>query len=462
MFTKQKSWLIKYLKYILILTIAFRFLFALSYGTQDVEWWKAWYSSIEEKGVLNIYGAPDKENIILLQKGLSFEEVRNKTQNVIKYEPFKYGRKNYVVTQPPVYIYHLFIAGKIYKIIDPNLSNNRLYNFFLNLIPIIYSILTCILIYYFLNSTQYKNHALVSALFFSINPLIILNSPIHGFWDPILGFYVLSSLILLYKRKITGSFILFTVAILVKPTAIIILPVYIFFILREHSYLHFFKSIFISLFVFFFLVSPFIFSNHFISMLLGVHSILDSSNDISRQSLNIWWPLQYYMNFYNSPSQGVINFIIGKNFIWVKDFPVEKFKFFNLKQLSTILLILATILNLYNASRYLKNNRFYIFYFAFMQIYIYFMLRVGVQNNHYYMMIVLCSIFCFFSKEMFSTFLLLILVFFTQDFIFYGFGRDFSIMLGVLSFFNLPFITVILSIFNFIIFLKILVKPIKI
>ena len=461
-FIDLKIWIIKNLKYILILTIAFKFLFAFLYGTQDVEWWKAWYSSIEEKGVLNVYGVTDNENIKLLKQGLSFEEVRKKTQNVIKYEAYMYERKNYVVTQPPVYLYHIFLAGKIYKIIDPNLTNNRLYNFFLNLFPIIYSILTCFLIHYFLNSTQYKEHALVSALFCSLNPLIILNSPIQGFWDPILGFYVLSSFIFLYKRKLTISFIFFTIAILVKPTAIIIIPVYLLFIIKEHASRQILKSIFISLVVFLFLVSPFIFSNHFISMILGVHSILDSSNDISRQSLNIWWPLQYYLNFYNSNSHGLTNFIIGKEFIWYEDFSAQKISSINLKLLSTILFIIATIVNLYNASKYLLKNRAYIFYFAFIQIYIYFMLRIGVQNNHYYMMLVFCSVICFFSKEMFRTFLIIILIFFIQDFIFYGFGRDFSLMLGALNFLNLPFITVILSLLNFLFFLKILLNPIKI
>jgi Gpi18-like mannosyltransferase len=461
-FIDLKNWIIKNFKYILILTIAFKFLFAFLYGTQDVEWWKAWYSSIEEKGILNVYGVTDNENIKLLKQGLSFEEVRKKTQNVIKYEAYKYERKNFVVTQPPVYLYHIFLAGKMYKIIDPNLTNNRLYNFFLNLFPIIYSILTCFLIYYFLNSTQYKEHALVSAIFCSLNPLIILNSPIQGFWDPILGFYVLTSFIFLYKRKITTSFIFFTIAILVKPTAIIIIPVYLLFIIKEHSCRQILKSIFISLLVFLFLVSPFIFSNHFISMSLGVHSILDSSNDISRQSLNIWWPLQYYLNFYKSNSHGLINFIIGKDFIWYEDFSTQKISSINLKLLSTILFTIATILNLYNASKYLLKNRVYIFYFAFIQIYIYFMLRIGVQNNHYYMMLVFCSVICFFSKEMFRTFLIVILIFFTQDFIFYGLGRDFSLMLGALNFLNLPFITVILSLLNFLFFLKILLKPIKI
>ena len=74
LFTELKSWAIKNLKYIFILTIAFKFSFAFLYGTQDVEWWKAWYSSMEEKGILNVYGAPDNENIKLLEQGLSFED----------------------------------------------------------------------------------------------------------------------------------------------------------------------------------------------------------------------------------------------------------------------------------------------------------------------------------------------------------------------------------------------------
>jgi Gpi18-like mannosyltransferase len=459
---KLQSWLKKEAKRIIFFAIIFRLITSFLYGTQDVEWWKAWFSSIEQNGIVNVYGETDSENLKLINKGLNFDDVRQKTQNVIFFEPYKYFRKNYVVTQPPVYLYHLYIAGKVYKIFDPKLTNSRLYNFFLNFFPILYSVLTCIIIYWFLNSTKYNDLSLVTSLFYLLNPLIILNSPIQGFWDPILGFYILLSLIFLYKKKLTASFVFFAIALLIKPTAIIVIPIYLFFVIRENSLLGILKSTIVAIFLALVLISPFIFSNHFISMSLGVHSIINSSSDISRQSLNFWWPVQYYLNFYTSSTHSFVDFLIGKNFIWSEDFPVSKISAINLKYLSLCLLFIATILNMYNASKFVLNNRFYIFYFAFIQCYIYFMLRIGVQNNHYYIMLVFFSIFCFFTKELFYNFVILILIFFIQDFIFYGFGRDLSIMLKILTFLHLPFITVLLSLINFIFFLKILIKPIRI
>ena len=460
-FLELQHFLVENAKYILVLTISLRFLFAFSYGTQDVEWWKAWYFSIEEKGIFEIYGSEDKESIELFSKGFNFNQIRDKTQNVINFEPYKYGRKEYVVTQPPLYIYHLFISGKLYKIFDPSISNNRFYNFFLNLFPIFYSILTSFLIFYFLNGTEFKRIASVSSLFYLLNPLIFLNSPVQGFWDPILAFYVLFSVILLYNRYFIYSFVFLTISLLIKPTAIIILPIYLLFVIMESTFWQTLKAVFFAGVVAFILIIPFIFSNHFISMIIGIFSILDSSNDISRQSLNFWWPIQYYMNFYSSNTTGIYNFFSG-NFIWAKDFPVSEVIQLDLKLFSFVLFIIGTSFNLYNFSKFIKINRFYLFYFLSIQVYIYFMLRVGVQNNHYYMMIIFFSVICFFSKKMFNNFLLLILIFFAQDFIFYGFGRDFSIMIGLLSFFGLPVLTVLLSFLNFSFFLFILSRPIKI
>lgn len=460
LFVELKDWLIKNSKKILIVTICLRLSFAFLYGTQDVEWWKAWYSSMEEKGLLSVYGAPDNENIKLFAEGLSVEEVTKKTQNIIVYNPYKYTRTNYPVTQPPVYLYHVFISGKIYKIFDKKLQNNRYYNFFLNLVPILYSLLTGFLIYWFLNSTQYKDQAVVSTVFYLLNPLIILNSPIQGYWDPVLGFFIICSLIFLYKKRLTSSLILFSISVLVKPTAIIITPVYVYYIIKEHGAIQILKSMTVSFILVFILASPFIFSSRIIGVALGVQSIVTSSNDISRQALNIWWPLQYYLNFLHSNARGILEFLVGNNFFWNRDFPIEQAGD-NLRLISGFSWLLATIINLYNAHKFYKTSRFYIFYFSFMQVYIYFMLRIGVQINHYYIMLVPYSIFCFFSKEMFVNFVFLILIFFAQDFIFYGFGRDFQKGVGGLSLLRLPFITVIISITNFFLFVKILIRPLK-
>jgi Gpi18-like mannosyltransferase len=456
-----RLWLIKKSKYIIVFAIFIRIVTSFFWGTQDVEWWKAWIFSIEQKGLTHIYGKSDAIALNLFREGKNFKEVRKETQNVILFKPHKYIRNEYTVTQPPVYLYHIYIVGKAYKLYDPSLSNNRHYNFFLNFFPILYSILTCILIYYFLKSIGYNYLALASSLFYLLNPLLILNSPIQGFWDPILGFYIFLAMIFLFKNKLVESLIFFAIALLVKPTAIIISPVFIFFVIRENGATKILKSILVASVIVILLISPFLYTNHSISMILGISSIIESSNDISRQSLNFWWPIQYFFNFYSSNSKNITDFLLGNNFTWFKDYPSSNVTYINLKILSLCLFIIATSINLYNASRFILYNRIYIFYFSFIQCYIYFMLRVGVQNNHYYIMIILYSIFCFFSKEIFRDFIFLLLIFFIQDFIFFGFGRDFSVMLPVLNILNLPFITVLLSYLNFIFFIRILIKPAK-
>jgi Gpi18-like mannosyltransferase len=456
-----KNLLTKYKKKFFILALIVKIGTSFFYGTQDVEWWKAWFSSIEKNGITNVYGKSDSVNLTLLNRGYNIEEITKKSQNVIFFEPKNYNRKEYVVTQPPIYLYHLLIAGKLYKILNPNLSNNRLYNFFLNLFPLFYNFLITLSIYLILKRSKYYEIASITALFFFINPLIILNSPIQGFWDPILGFFILISFYFLYEKKLTLSLLFYMVAILTKPTGIIVSPLFIYIIITEYRLIYLLKSIFITFIIASIILSPFIFSDHFISMLLGVKSILNSSQDISRQSLNFWWPFQYYFNYSHSNLSNLNDLFFGQNFEWYNDFPTTRIKLINLKLISFILFTIATIINILNTRKHLKKDRFYIYYFAFIQCYVYFMLRIGVQNNHYFIMIIFYSLIIFFSKEAYYKFFILLLLFFIQDFIFYGFGRDFSHMISVLTILHLPIFTVFLSIFNILFFLKFLIKPVK-
>src|SRR5690606_9071753 len=114
-----------------------RLLLAPLYGTQDIEWQKAWGTHAVREGVLTMYGAPDAEILALSREGKSREEIRAATQTVIPFEPYRYFRTEYLVTYPPGYIYSLRLAVGAYAAIDPNLSNGRLFNFFVNLPPLV-------------------------------------------------------------------------------------------------------------------------------------------------------------------------------------------------------------------------------------------------------------------------------------------------------------------------------------
>jgi hypothetical protein len=461
LFSTLKEIIISNYKVILVFSIIIRGVTSFLYGTQDVEWWKAWYKSIDEKGITNIYGEDDITNIFLLKNGLTIKEVREKTQNHIKFIPQDYERNDYVVTQPPVYLYHLYISGAVYKYIDPLLSNNRVYNSILNLIPIIYTLLTSLVLYRFLLTTKHSAIAAHTSLLFLINPLILLNSPIQGFWDPILGFYVILSLIALYRSNLNLSVLWFVVAVLVKPTAIIILPVFVFSIIRDFKFYKLLIALIFSICVLGILCFPYILNGRVLSMVIGIHSILESSNDISRQALNFWWPVQYLSNYYFSALNDFWDFAKGSNFVWYQDFPISKIKVIDLRIISTVLYLSFTLINLINFSKTVKSERLNILYFCFLQCYIYFMLRIGVQNNHYYIMVILYSIFAFMSRELLFNFLIIISLFLFQDFLFYGFGRDFSYMIPVINYFNLPLITIVIAIINFLFFLKLVTKPTK-
>lgn len=445
---------------IVAIVLVVRLLTSFFYGTQDVEWWKAWYSAIDNKGITRVYGTSDSVNLSLLEQNWSFKQIRDSTQYLHGFSANDYFRSKYPVTQPPFYIYHVYIAGSLYKMVDPELTNNRIYNFFLNIIPVLYSLLTALLIFLFLRSTGQKELAGYTSLLYFINPLVLLNSPIQGFWDPILAFYVLLSLVFLYGRYLYLAAASLTLAVLFKPTAVIILPVFLSIVIIDYSFFKCIKGLLVAILTGLLLAIPYILDDHMIGMILGVTSIVDYSNDISRQSLNLWWSLQYYMNFIQSNTTSVVDLLLGQNFNWQNDVQASHFQFFNLKLLSLVLFILATIRNLYMLPKLMRVNRLYVFYFVFIQSYIYFIFRIGVQSNHYYIMFVFLSVIALIKSELFKVYLVVLCIFLFQDLIFYGFGRDLNVGVYLLTLLRIPLITVVLSVVNFFFLMRLLKRPI--
>lgn len=103
-----------------------------------------------------------------------------------------------------------------------------------------------------------KIHLLIPSLIL-FNPAFFYNSALWGQIDSIPVFFVLSSIyLLLFTRKSIFSGFFFVLAILVKPTALVYLPLYIIFFIRKYSLINFLKSFLLSLLLFYFSFIPFL------------------------------------------------------------------------------------------------------------------------------------------------------------------------------------------------------------
>src|SRR3990172_7298581 len=91
----------------------------------------------------------------------------------------------------------------------------------------------------------------LTSIFILFNPAFFTNSTMWGQIDSIPIFFVLISIyLLIFTRKSLFSGFFFVLAILVKPTALVFLPLYLIFFIRKYSLIYFLKTFLIANFLF--------------------------------------------------------------------------------------------------------------------------------------------------------------------------------------------------------------------
>jgi len=104
-----------------------------------------------------------------------------------------------------------------------------------------------------------KRNQIIAACLVLFNPAFIFNSSLWGQIDSIPIFFVLSSVyFLLYTRRNIISTILFILALLVKPTALVFLPVYIILFIKKFGIKKSILNLFIANIIFCLFFFPFI------------------------------------------------------------------------------------------------------------------------------------------------------------------------------------------------------------
>lgn len=128
---------------------------------------------------------------------------------------------------PPGYMYVLFLLGKAKDFF--RIENEAAFTVLIKMPAILFDVLTSVFIYKISEKLMGKNTAWLIGLIYAVNPAVILDSSVWGQVDSIYSFFLLLSLYYIASDKIIRSFGLFALALLIKPQALIMSPVYIFY-----------------------------------------------------------------------------------------------------------------------------------------------------------------------------------------------------------------------------------------
>ena len=140
-----------------------------------------------------------------------------------------YGGSGFV-DYPPGYIYVLYFTGFITDVFNIDTSS-VLYNFILKLPSMTADVLTAGMIYKFAKTKTAENKAAALCAMYAFNPLVYLTSALWGQVDSVFALCIVLALIMLYKKKHILSACIYAIALLIKPQALVLFPVYIFYII---------------------------------------------------------------------------------------------------------------------------------------------------------------------------------------------------------------------------------------
>jgi Gpi18-like mannosyltransferase len=158
---------------------------------------------------------------------------------------------------PPLYMYLLFLVGKLSAI--PALASY--YPLLLKLPSMLADIVTSYLIYKIGRKYLSLELSILVAAFYIFNPAIFINSTFWGQVDSFLTMIVAGAVWALAEKRVGLASSLFIAAVLMKPQGIIFLPVLFFELVRQKNLMKFIKAAVCSLGTALILVLPFALNN---------------------------------------------------------------------------------------------------------------------------------------------------------------------------------------------------------
>lgn len=130
---------------------------------------------------------------------------------------------------PPIFPSALFIVGKVYSLIRPQLDDIYLLVMFMKVPQIVAECLISLIIYLVVKRERLSNIGIFSALIFLFTPFTFFLTAVWGAPESIVSLFVIGSMYMVYKGNYLLASCLLGASLMVKPYTIVFLPIIILF-----------------------------------------------------------------------------------------------------------------------------------------------------------------------------------------------------------------------------------------
>jgi hypothetical protein len=385
-----------------------------SIGGVDSEWWKAWMYATGNFGLFDVYTAINDWDVPLLNR---FDVVRYlepfpifSGQRVIDYLSFDYGRVEFPVAQPPLFLADMLVTEKFRGAIQGDwFIHSELNSAYvaLNLTGMLWTVFLSVVVFKILKALNLSNPLLWTILAVWLNPALILSTPVQGFRDVPMVAILCVSVLMLIRGKLAKGGVYFGLAAMMKLTCIYALPAFLWGVSR----VKFLKAMLITIFA---VALPYALTGTLVGLVQGQLSSLGNLRRVNGD-ISIWSWLQLQQVEYLSSLK-----IVGweeSNEVIIKLLPV----FALLLQVIVVTSLIVMFLRISEKS--IKPNHQEYWVISFILAVTIHMTRLNAQDNHWFFILP----FFFPALAFLHTRRLVVLVFLLltlQDLLAQGFGRS--------------------------------------
>jgi hypothetical protein len=282
---------------------------------------------------------------------------------------FRWGARSLFVDYPPGSLLVLGVAGRLYRLVRPEMPNGPLFNVAVNLAPLLGSLAAA----WLLARTSPGVLGWRRALLLWLNPAVFLAAPLLGYQDTVFGCFALAAVIALMDRRYVAATALVVASGLIKPQGALLLPVLVVVALREARPRVWMQALLAGAATAAVILLPWWSQGYLLSALDGCRRPL-AQTTLAPLGFNVWWIAGYAMEWSQSGSWPLAMVESIDAFrAWAA---------FDPRLPSRLLMAAGTAVILYLLLRRPRDDRWMIPLAVILQVHVYALFGTSVHENH--------------------------------------------------------------------------------